>query len=391
MRVLFIISELTLGGAQKQVVELGRELVRHGHDVAIYTLNDDVPRAKELEGSGVGLVVDQKRWKLDPAVIARLRRFVRRWRPDILHGFLYDGDIYARLAAVGTGIPVLNSERSDNYAISVVQKAAHLATRFLVDGVIANSRSGARFAERLYGYHPAHMHVVWNGLRVDEFAKRGESGEDYRATFFGPGAHKLAVMVGAIKPAKDYPLALDVAAALTRAHPEWRVLFLGDQLTKRVDYGVGKDSDSGDYKAMVMRHFERLDVADEVKREKIKFAGERKDAPAIVAQADVFFITSCREGFPNVVLEAMALGRPVVSTDYSDIRHILPRPSQVVGDRSPEKLAAAIVAMDRDRDAVAAEQLRWLRANATIEQAAKNLENVYLRYVHHSLARAPAQ
>jgi UDP:flavonoid glycosyltransferase YjiC (YdhE family) len=62
MRVLFIISELTLGGAQKQVIELARELVRRGHEAAIYTLNREVPRAKELEGSGVELVVDQKRW-----------------------------------------------------------------------------------------------------------------------------------------------------------------------------------------------------------------------------------------------------------------------------------------------------------------------------------------
>src|SRR6185369_5279637 len=168
MRVLFIISELTLGGAQKQVVELARELVRVGHDAAIYTLNDDVPRAKELEGSGVELIVDQKRWKLDPAVIARLRRFIARWRPDILHGFLYDGDIYARLAAAGTGIPVLNSERSDNYTISKVQKVAHHVTRGLVEGVVANSCSGSRFAQRLYGYEEKRMHVVGNGVRVED-------------------------------------------------------------------------------------------------------------------------------------------------------------------------------------------------------------------------------
>ena len=47
MRVLFIISELTYGGAQKQVIELGRELERRGHAVAIYTLNRDVPRANQ--------------------------------------------------------------------------------------------------------------------------------------------------------------------------------------------------------------------------------------------------------------------------------------------------------------------------------------------------------
>ena len=376
MRVLFIISELTFGGAQKQVVELSREMTRQGHDVAIYTLNDDVPRAKELDGSGVELVVDQKRSKLDPRVLKRLRAFIASWRPDIVHGFLFDGDIYARIAALGTGVPVLNSERSDNYTISPLQKAAHWLTKPLVDGVVANSRSGSAFAQRLYGYDPRHMHVVWNGMRIEDFERRGLSREDYRATFFGPGAHKLAVLSGSIKPAKDYPLALDTAAALVRAAPEWRVLFLGDQLVKRVDYGVGKDSDSGDYKDMVMRHFERLGVGD-----KVKFAGERADAPAIMAQADVFFITSCREGFPNVVLEAMVLGVPVVSTDYSDIRHILPRPWQVVGGRKAELIAHAILRAAREREEVAAEQQRWVRTHASIETAARNLESVYRRYV----------
>jgi glycosyltransferase involved in cell wall biosynthesis len=383
MRVLFIISELTFGGAQKQVVELSKQLIARGHDVAIYTLNQEVPRAKQLEGSGVELVVDQKRTKLDHRVITRLRRFIASWRPSIIHGFLYDGDIYARIAAVGTGIPVLNSERSDNYTISRAQKIAHWLTKPLVDGVVANSKSGARFAERLYGYDPAHMHVVWNGMRVEDFERQGVSDRDYRTEFFGEGDVKVACMVGAIKPAKDYHLALDSAASLVRSDPQWRVLFLGDQLTKGVRYGgLGKDSDSGDYKAAVMRHYEELDLA-----ERIVFAGERADAPAILAQSDVMFITSCREGFPNVVLEAMALDVPVVSTDYSDIRDILPRPGQVVPERDPGLISAAIQAADADRVLIATEQKRWLKANATIDTAARNLEQVYQRYLRpHALA-----
>ena len=121
MRVLFVISDLGYHGAQKQVVELSRELARRGHQVAIYTLNDDAPRATELTGTGVEVFVDQKKLKLDPAVLLRLRRKIRRWRAEIVHGFLFDGDIYARIAAAGTGAAVLNSERSDNYEISGTQ------------------------------------------------------------------------------------------------------------------------------------------------------------------------------------------------------------------------------------------------------------------------------
>ena len=378
MRVLFLISDLAHHGAQGQVVELARELDRRGHEVAIYTLNDDAPRAKDLAGTGVRVITDQKRSRLDPAVLRRIREQIVRMRADIVHGFLFDGDLYARIAAAGTGAAVLNSERSDNYAISRAQRWGHRLTRFLVDGVVANSRSGARFAERLYGYEPARMHVVWNGLRIEEIERKARTPVDHRAEFFGPGSHRIACMVGHIKPAKDYPLALEVAAALLALDPAWRVLFLGEALAHAGGYRSGSHTDTSDVKREVLGKFERLGLAA---TGRVVFGGARSDAPAILAQCDVQFMTSRWEGFPNVVLEGMALGVPVVSTDYSDIRFILPRASQVVGSRDPADIARAIDRAFHDRAAIADEQRRWVRAHATIETATNELERVYATYL----------
>lgn len=374
MRVLFVISDLGLHGAQKQVVELARELDRCGHAVGIYTLNADAPRAAELAGSGVEVVIDQKRSRLDPAVILRLRRRIAAFRPDIVHGFLFDGDIYARIAAAGTGARVLNSERGSNYPISAAQKVAHWLTKALVDGVVANTRVGSDFAQRAYGYRPEQMHVVGNGLRIEELERKAVSTVNYREEFFGEGDFRIACLVGHIKPSKDYHLALEAAAALTRAHPEWRVLFLGEALSNEA-YRAGHSSDTSAYKRSVMEKYAALGIA-----EKVRFVGKRADAPAILAQCDVQLMTSINEGFPNVVLEGMVLGVPVVSTEYSDIRHILPRPSQVVAERSGAAIAAAVVAAFRDREAIAEEQRRWVRRHATIETATKELERVYARY-----------
>ena len=377
MRVLLAISDLALHGAQKQVVELARELDRMGHAVAIYTLNDDIPRAAELVGTRVEIVADQKRSRLDPAVLRRLRRKIVDFGAQIVHGFLYDADIYVRLAAIGTGAVVLNSERSDNYTLSRAQLFAHFLTLPLVDGVVANSSSGSRFAQRYLRYAESRMHVVWNGLRLEELEKKAASTIDYRTEFFGDSHVKVACMVGHIKPAKDYPLAVEVAAALVRKAPDWRVLFLGEALSHAADYAAGRDSDTSGYKRAVLQQYEALGLDES----RVKFAGVRADVPAILAQCDVQFMTSRWEGFPNVVLEGMTLGTPVVSTDYSDIRLILPRASQVIGSRAPEEMAQAILAAHADRDAIVAEQKRWVREHASIERAARRLEGVYEQYL----------
>ncbi len=386
MRVLFIISDLDLGGAQKQVVEISRQLVRHGHEAAIFTLNNVVPRGPDLEGSGVELVVAQKRSKLDARVLGRLRRFIRDWRPDIIHGFLFDGDVYGRIAAIGTGVPVLNSERSSHYTISMTQRIAHIATKPFVHGVVANSHEGSAFAQKLYGYDPAHMHVVWNGMRVEDFERQARSDREYKRELFGTDDVRVACFIGAIKPAKDYHLAVDVAQQLLERAPDWRVLFLGDSLSapNAAGYKGGVHSDTSAYKDEVMAHYRRLRISD-----RAIFAGARTDLPAIVKQCDVLYVTSAWEGFPNSVLEAMVLGVPVVSTDYSDIRRILPE-GQVVTKRKPAWIAEAILTAHLDHDLIAAQQKRWVLAHASIEKATQDLERVYERYIRREPIRYAA-
>jgi glycosyltransferase involved in cell wall biosynthesis len=364
MRVLFVIGGLAFGGAERQIVLLSRELVRLGHKVSVYTLTRDNQRSDELPPDA-DLVVDQKRRKLDAAVLARLRGHIRAWRPDLVHGFLFDGNLYARLAACALRIPVLNAERNDNYRIAPSQRLAYRLTSMLCDGIVANSHAGASFARRLHGAREGDVHVVWNGIDLAEVDARLAAGKRPAHDIF-PGAElKRLCMVASIKPQKDHPLALRVMRRLVDRDPSWRLICVGDDLFKAVP----------GYKDEVLKQWQRLRLEPFV-----RFVGYRRDALEIVASCDLLVMTSLHEGFPNAVLEAMACGTAVVSTDYSDVRRILPIAETVVGSRSEDEFADAVVRCYARRADIAAEQRRWVDQHASTSASAAALLSVYARY-----------
>ncbi len=354
-----------MGGAQRQVVVLSKELARLGHQVSIYTLNRETPRSDELAGTDVDVLVDQKRQRLDIGVLSRLRRHIRRWRPDIVHGFLYDGNFYSRLAGWGTRVPVLNSERSDNYELSLVQGIGYRLTSMLCDGIVANSYTGGEFARRLHCVRQDKVSVVWNGIDLQEVDIRlARSPQPARQIFPGSDLKRLC-MVASIQPGKDHPLALRVMQRLIDDDPFWRLICVGDELPK-----------FRGYKTQVLAERARLQLEPFV-----EFVGQRRDVLEIIASSDLLLMTSVNEGFPNVVLEAMACGTAVVSTDYSDVRRILPFPEQVVSSRSEREIADAVVRCHRRRAELAKAQRRWVERHGAASASAAALLAVYARYV----------
>jgi glycosyltransferase involved in cell wall biosynthesis len=297
-------------------------------------------------------------------VLGRLRRHIRNWRPDVVHGFLYDGDFYSRLAGWGTRVPVLNSERSDKYELSLVQHIGYRLTSRLCDGIVANSHAGAEFARGLHRLAQDKLHVVWNGIDLQEVDTRlARSVQPARQIFPGDAPKRLC-MVGSIQPGKDYLLALRVARQLIEHDPAWRLICVGDAAAKH-----------GAYKTQVLAERDRLGL-----KPCVEFLGHRRDVLEIMGSSDVLLVTSVNEGFPNVVLEAMACGTAVVSTDYSDVRRILPFPEQVVGSRDEREIADTVIRCYARRTELSKAQRSWVERHATASASTGALLRVYAKH-----------
>jgi len=366
MRILFVIDGLALGGAEKQLLVLAKQLHKNGHNVLIYVLKKEGPRLKEYENSGLELVFDEKGYGINIPMMFRLRNKIKYWKPDIVHGYLFHGNLNSRLACVGLGVPVINSERNDNYKLSAGQALVHNLTKQLTTAVIANSYAGKYFAEKMFGLSDSRVHVVWNGLDCEYIDQLiNESDIDYRTEFFKGSEIRIAVLVGSINPQKDHLLAIEVAKELISRDDRWRVLFIGDTRTYTKD----------NYKDQVMDKYEHSGLTD-----KIIFTGNRNDVLEIVSQMDVLFMTSSHEGFPNAVLEAMGVGTPVVSTEFSDIQKILPFDWQVIQGRSAKELAGMILYAYQHRLTTIVAQREWVELHATNQCLAENTLKIYNVY-----------
>ena len=365
MKVLFVVSGLGSGGLEEQVLLLSKELARLGHQVSIYCLSQRTERLHELAGSGVEAIVDAKRRRVDPAVLWRLRRHVRRRRPDLVHAFGSDADVYARVAGLAAGMPVLNSERTDDQRVSRLQHLGYRLTSRLCDGIVANTRAGAEFARRLHRVREDRIDVLWNCIDLHAIdARVARSQQPAREIFPGPHLKRLC-MVLSIKPVNDHPLALRVLRRLVDGDPSWRLICVGEE-----------PAEFRGYHSQVLAERDRLELEGFV-----KFVGHRNDVAELIASSELLLLTSKHGGFPLVALEAMACNTAVVSTEWGEVRRLLPAAEQVVASRAEADIAAAVLECYRRREEITAAQRRWAEQHGTASARGATLLAMYAKYL----------
>jgi glycosyltransferase involved in cell wall biosynthesis len=326
IRLGLVIGQLTYGGAEGQLYELARGLQPPWKPIVYCLSGAGDPYAAKLEAAGITVRMMPAAGALDPTRVIRLALAMRRDRVRLAHAFLFIASAYTYLATyIAPGTRFIASARNCKPESSRIRRKIMCRAFGAADAVIANSAEMSRFASLYYDSPSERSYVVYNGVDTARF---------------GPhrGSDALEIgTIGRIEPQKNFDGFLDAAAAVHRQRPDARFRI------------VGQGSERGRLEAR---------VAGMGLGGVVRFVGTTDDVAGVLAELDQFWLTSNWEGTPNVVLEAMAAGVPVIATRAGGI-------PEVVSDS-----CSGILVEAGDMDAVAAASLRLAADHSMQERMA---------------------
>ncbi|HWV85859.1 MAG TPA: glycosyltransferase family 4 protein [Capillimicrobium sp.] len=303
LRVHVLIDSLNWGGAETLLADFAAGAPAAGLDVSVGYLQDvnGSPSAQRLRGAGVEPTLVGVRRLLDAESVLRVRRHLAEVRPDVVHTHLGAADVHGMLAARSLRLPVVST-------IHLVGEGGGDARTKARERVMALARRRSRrviavsdAARRAYldgGWdRPGHVVTVHNGIAVRPLRA---TREETRAALGVPPDAPLVALVSVLRAGKGHAVAAEAVGRLLPRFPGLRLLVAGD--------GPARDE--------VAHALAPLGDA-------ALSLGFRSDALELIAAADVLLLPTRMDAFPTSLLEAAAVGVPVVATRVGGIPEIV--------------------------------------------------------------------
>jgi glycosyltransferase involved in cell wall biosynthesis len=354
-RILHGIPTMAGGGAERQLAYLATELHRIGWEVHVALMRRG-PNWSRLCASGAVVHELPVRSAYDPRILVRLHRLIARTNPDVVQTWLLQMDVLGGLAALIGRKPWIVSERASREAYAISAKTVmRRGMAQAASAIVSNSAAGDAYW-RDHVHRRVRRYTVSNGVPIAEVAlapavSRAALGIDAR--------DPVVLFAGRLAPQKNLDVLMS-ALSLVFSRRVAHVLCCGE----------------GPLRGQLERW-----IAGHERRSRVRMLGYVPNLWSLMKSATLLVSPSLFDGHPNVVLEAMACGVPLVVSDIPEHREIVDERSALLVDpRSVEGLARAIEAVMDDPGAAAA---RAAAAKARVEHydlgvMAKQYSDIYL-------------
>jgi glycosyltransferase involved in cell wall biosynthesis len=384
VRILYLINGLGAGGAERSLAEMLPLLRAAGVAPTVVTLNrrqEGVERDVAAAGFDVRFLAASN-WI---GRILEVRRVIRSELPDVVHTTIFESDVVGRLAAAGTDSAVVTSLVNTSYdrarlrdpnvsrlKLSAVKYVDGWTARHLTEHFHAITEAVAAASVDALGLRRDRITVVPRGRDPRRLGTPDPQRRRAARKALGIADDcELVLNVGRQEFQKGQLDLLDAAEILAARRPEFKLLIAGRR---------------GNASAELERVSSRPALSG-----RVHFLGHRDDVPELLAAADVFAFPSHYEGLGGSVIEAMALGLPIVTTAVPALLEVVESGENalVVPPGRPGQLAEALDALLEDADLrarLAARSRDVFTARFTLEKSVTRMLALY----QHVAGRLPS-
>jgi glycosyltransferase involved in cell wall biosynthesis len=299
LRILQLIDGMNIGGAEVLLRDLVRHLKVNGYEVSV-GYSSPGPMLEQVQALNIPVTQLPRRARIDPSLFWGMVKLIQREKPDIVHTHLFKSDLHGRLAARWCRVPVVitTTHNNDTWARRQPLGWIYGFSNGLADRVIAVSEEVRDYQMRHTRTPREKFVVIDNGVDVSRFTGQEQAGQDVRAQLgISPGVPVVGIL-GRLSPQKDHDTFFKAARIILDVLPEARFLVVGDG---------------------ALRETLEAQVAELGLKNAVIFAGIRSDVPSILAAFNLMVFSSLWEGLPVSLLEGMAAGLPIVSTDVGGV------------------------------------------------------------------------
>lgn len=337
LRIIFITTSLGLGGAEKILYEILKEFKKR--EILVISLGDKDFFSSKLYN--LGIKVEYLNLKNNLSLIYKIFRLInilRKFRPKIIHTWLYKANIIGGIAAKLSGNKFiywsihhdLENEQKSFFRFLFMLISA-FASQIIPKKIIFCSKSSA-INHINFGFNSKRSIVINNGIDINKFKKDPSIYKEYRKNKFNLKNDTFLIgSIGRYHPIKDQKTLLKALLILKEKNINFKCILAGENLNKKNKYL---------YKQ----------ICELKLNNNIFLMGKIKNIKNILCSLDLLVISSLSECSPIVLLEAISSDLLCISTNVGDIKNIIQNKNLLFKKRDHEELAKKIIFFMNNRN-----------------------------------------
>ena len=295
IKIVYIISSFALGGAEKLLLDLCRKLDKEKFEIYVCSMTGSGPLHGEFEKLDIKVTVFFKPTKLGLGVIWQIFKYLKSIKPQIVHTHLFGGDTWGRIAAIWAKVPVIiSTEHNINLDESFVKKLVKLILSWFTNKIIAVSQGVKEYSIAIEKIKPAKIEVIYNGIDLNKFTFHGFKPLEIN--------NIKAIVVARLHEQKGHKYLLEAMPMICKKYSNFILNIVG----------------TGDLLKNLKEQAASLGITN-----KVIFLKQQLEIEKILPQMDLFILPSVWEGLGIAILEAQAVGVPVLASNIGGLKELI--------------------------------------------------------------------